>query len=257
MKRYSLIISLVLILSLSGVASAQVIMPPLEDAGGVAKIYLTAYGTTSLGLYTSNYVPATYPRTTVDPLPPMVGYTTYNTSIYLTTYSNSYSVNVFANLQAAFEFNLTAVNTTGFTSKDFTAKLNGLNVDSSSFYYGTGTMNVDLFDMGDAAENGVIDVNDYNSTRGSRIARLPHVYGSTYADFDNIDVTCAVRNDLFGTGAGDYSGFILKSPDSQYELVQYDDDDAILTINVGNPGPKCGGGGGGGGGGCFIANAAR
>ena len=250
MKRYSLIICLVLIFSLSGVASAQVIMPPLEDAGGVANVKLAFYGY----IYTNNvtyYIPATIPTTAVVPLPPMVGYTTYYTPLdfYGSYISNA---NVMANLQAAFEFDLGTVPTT-FTSKDFTAKLNGLNVDSSSFYYGTGTMNVDLFDMGDGTEDGIVYYNDYNSRRGGRIARLPHVFGGAHADFDNIDVTCAVRNDLFGAGQTDFSGFILKSPDARYELLWYDDT-PTLTITPGVPGPKCASGGGGGG--CFIANAA-
>ena len=240
MKRYSLIICLVLILSLSGVASAQVV---LEDAGGIAHVKVAVNGATVTSFNT------TYSRGGTSLIPPAVGYTVYTTTSPTTT---------MVNVQAAFEFNLTAVNKAAFTSKDFTARLDGLNVTSSYAYYGTGVMNVDLFDMGDAAEDGDVYYTDYNITQGGRIARSTHTFGAVPvpADFNNIDVTCAVRNDLFGTGVGDFSGFILKSPDAQYELVWYDDA-PTLTITPGNPGPKCGSGGGGGGGGCFIANAAR
>jgi hypothetical protein len=221
----------------------------LGTAGGIAYIKVAFNGAT-FSSFTTTY----YPGGTI-PIPPVVGYTS------CTSFTNPNTFTVMTNLQAAFEFNLTAVNTTAFTSKDFTAKLNGLTVTYSYAWPTTnpGIMNVDLFDMGDVTENGVIDVDDYNSNQGSRIARLAHDFalGGAHADFNNVDVTCAVRNDLFGTGAGDFSGFILKSPDSQYELVGYNPA-PTLTINTGVPGPKCGGGGGvGSSGGCFIANAAR
>jgi hypothetical protein len=252
MKRYSLIICLVLILSLSGVASAQVVM--LEDAGGIANVRLHTSGSFTYSFTTSNYYNG-------PSLPLLVGYT--SSYVYMPIFQTT--ATWYPNLQAAFEFNLSPVIPPTFTSNDFTAKLDGLNVTNSYAYYTdgygamTGIMNVDLFDMGDGTEDGDVYYNDYNSRRGGRIARLAHDFapGGAHADFTNIDVTCAVRNDLFGAGQTDFSGFILKSPDARYELVWYDDDDAILTINVGNPGPKCGGGGGSGGGGCFIANAAR
>ena len=135
-------------------------------------------------------------------------------------------------------------------------------------YNNSGPINVDLFDMGDPTEDGDVYRDDFNSTRCNRIARRTHMFSQAgTADFNDIDVTCALRNDLFGAGAGNYSGFILKSPDAAYsEWIVYDPATPTLMINPGFTGtgpdcPDCGGGSGGsggsGGGGCFIANAAR
>ncbi len=243
MKRYSLILCMVLIVSLSGVASAQIVLGP-PAAGAPAALSYRVFGITYgpyLGTAPPNYV----------------GQSSFYTYI---GYPISTSVTLIAYAQAAFEFNLGPAIPPTFTSKNFTARLYGLSVTNSSAYYGTDAMNVDLFDMRDGNEDGNVYYGDYNRTRGSRIARRTHTFDPVTpvpADFDNIDVTCAVRNDLFGAGAGDYSGFILKSPDAQYEFVSYDSAPTLM-FNPGFTGPKCGCGcGGGGGGGCFIANAAR
>jgi hypothetical protein len=73
-----------------------------------------------------------------------------------------------------------------------------------------------------------------------------------------------VRNDLFGAGQTNFSGFILMPTNLSGQLkgVKYDLDTPTLTIYPPgvDPPPTGGGGGGeggGGGGGCFIANAAR
>jgi len=222
MKRYSLIICLVFIFSLSGVASAQVVM--LEDAGGIVNKNVHYPGSATSSYTTSYSLGATVP------IVPIVGHTTWDTNTTTTI----------DNLQAAFEFNLTPVNTTTFTSLDFTAKLDGLNVANSYTRPGPNhvTMNVDLFDMGDANEDGDVYYDDYNMTRGSRIARRTHTFPdppvpAVPADFNDLDVTDAVRNDLFGAGAGDFSGFILISPNAQSELVWYDPATPTITITTG------------------------
>ena len=118
------------------------------------------------------------------------------------------------------------------TANNFTARLGGLTVTSSS---GSGAMDVDLFDMGDGTEDGVIDVYDFNNTLGSRIARRTHMFSQAgTADFNDIDVTAAVQNDLFGGGPQDYTGFILKPNVNALEKwLVYDRDTPTLTINPG------------------------
>lgn len=241
MRRYSLILCLVLIVSLSGVASAQIVLgPPPAAAGGVQKMASTFGGTTGTSF---SYV-QTYPG--------VGGFATAG-SLY------GYPFSLYIGAHGAFEFYLgTATFPTTMTANNFTAKLDGLNVALSTYFTSSPTpMDIDLFDMGDVAEDGVITVGDFNNTRGSRIARRTQTFGGAPADFNNVSVTDAVRNDLFGAGAGDFSGFILK-PNLSAEMkgVIYDPSTPTLTINPGVS-PPPGGGGGGGGGGCFIANAAR
>ncbi len=232
MKRYALILCLVLILSLSGVVSAQIVLGP-PAAGGASKFINTFGGLT--------YAPVSY---TV-PYFRVGGFANTGT-FYGTVFSYYY------NLQGVFEFNLGPAISPTFASKDFTAKLDGL---SATDFAGTGALNIDLFDMGDGTEDGTITVTDFNSTRGKRIARRTHTFGGTSADFNDIDVTCAVRNDLFGDAQTDFSGFVLKP--NLNVLMQFIDYNPTptLTITPGVSGPICGGGGDGGGG-CFIANAA-
>jgi hypothetical protein len=90
------------------------------------------------------------------------------------------------------------------TANNFTARLGGLTVTYSSATGAMNALDVDLFDMEDGTEDGVLNVYDFNSTLGSRIARRTHTFGATPipADFNDIDVTDAVRRDLFGAGKG-------------------------------------------------------
>ncbi len=180
MKRNSLILCLFLIICLSGVASAQIVLgPPPAAAGGVVIYNITLGGTT----VSSAYSIYTFP---------VVGGMAYAG----TTGGVGFSYYVAAH--GAIEFNLGAATfPTTMTSKNFTAMLDGL---SATDFVGSGAIKVDLFDMGDGTEDGVIYVGDFNSTRGSRIARRTHTFGGAPADFIDIDVTCAVRNDLFGAG---------------------------------------------------------
>jgi uncharacterized repeat protein (TIGR01451 family) len=206
---------------LSGVASAQIV---IEDAGGIVNVNIHTSGTYSYSFTTIYRYGATVP------IEPLVGHTTYDT----------YATTTIVYAQAAFEFNLSPVIPPTFTSNNFTAKLDGLNVTNSHAYYPLPrTMYVDLFDMGDAYEDGEVDDDDYNMTRGSRIARRTHDFAGTDADFNNLDVTDALRRDLFDLGGSneDYSGFILKSPDAQSELVWYDPATPTITITTGGGPP--------------------
>ena len=100
---------MVLIFSLSGVASAQVLI----DAGGPATFTPRIYGI-SYGPYFLTFVS------------PYVGLSSFTTTFTTTIFNNQFPGTAIFNSQAAFEFDLGAVNTTPFTSKNFTASLNGL-----------------------------------------------------------------------------------------------------------------------------------
>lgn len=244
MKRYSLILCLVLILSLSGTASAQILLgpPPAAMAGG----FYTFVSTTSFSstVYT-NYGLYGFPA---------VGGNAFTTMGYYVLYG----------LGAALEFDLqggtTTLPTASMTVNNFAARLGGLTVNTS--YPGaTGTMVVGLYDMADTTEDGVINFGDFAALLGSpgspTIATRTHNFSGAPANFNNIDVTAALQNDLFGGGPINFSGFILMptSLNAQFKGVGYDTNTPTLTIYP--PGVKPPGGGGGGGGGCFIANAAR
>jgi hypothetical protein len=190
MKRNFLIIFLVLIVSLSGIASAQIVLGPQAAKGTGHKIIVKKGAViTDTYFFTGPYV----------------GNPSF---VDLPLYKQYY-------VQIAIEFNLqngtTKLPTADMTSNNFTARLNGLTATDS---WGTGSLNVYLYDMGDGTEDGNLYYNDFNSTQGALITSSAHVIGGTPAKFDNVDVTEALRNDLFGGGPADFSGFILLCPDA-------------------------------------------
>ena len=92
-----------------------------------------------------------------------------------------------------------------------------------------------------------------SDTLGSNIVTKPVLHAFSALVGDRINVTNAVRNDLFGAGQTNYSGFILKpNLNNQIRTVGYSTITPTLTIN---PGVSPGGGGGSSGGGCFIVTA--
>jgi len=210
MKRFSLIICLILILSLSRVASAQIVLGP-QAAGGLFHLIILENGSTVVDTYSFTG--------------PYVGNPSF---VDLPLYKQYY-------VQVAIEFNLqggtTTLPTVDMTSNNFTARLNGLTATDS---WGTGSMNVYLYDMGDGTEDGNVYYNDFNSKQGALIASSAHVIPGTPAKFDNIDVTEALRNDLFGGGPKDFSGFILLCPDAPApeRHVRFNLGTPTLTIHI-------------------------
>ena len=190
MKRFSLIISLVLILSLSRIARAQIVLGP-QAARGLFHLIILKNGSPVVDTYSFTG--------------PYVGNPVFGS---LASYKKYY-------VQVAVEFNLQegtmTLPTVEMTSSDLTAKLSGLTATNS---WGTGTLNLYLYDMGDGTEDGNVYYNDFNSTQGALIASSTHVIGGAPADFNNIVVTDAVRSDLFGGGPTGFSGFILLCPDA-------------------------------------------
>ena len=139
MKRYFLIICLIFILSLSRVASAQIVLEP-QAAGGTGHKIIVRNGSTISDTYsvTGPYVGN-----------PVFGGLGSNYNKYY--------------LQVAVEFNLqggtTNLTTNNMTSNDLTAaRLYGLTATGS---WGTGSLNVYLYDMGDGTEDGNVYYNDF------------------------------------------------------------------------------------------------
>ena len=224
MKCYSLIICLVLIVFVSTVASAQIVLAP-ADVGTPFVLYASYAGT-----ITTNTT-ATLPGVA------FVG----------NPFGGSHPSYTVYYMQAAFEFNLAPAIPPTFTSNDFTARLGGLNVIDST---GTHSMNVYLYDMGDGTEDGNVYYNDFDSKRGAHIASRTNVIGGVHANFGVIDVTEAVRNDLFGAGQTDFSGFILLCPDEpMWQTYIMYSNTPTLTIC---PGGECANSVS-----CFVATAAR
>lgn len=129
-----------------------------------------------------------------------------------------------------FLFPATIFTRSSMTTNNFTAKLNDLDVDQSS---GTGSMQVNLRDMADSAEDAQVDENDFKSFRGGSIASITHHFGGAHADFTNVDVTDAVRHDLFRDGLGQTTiGFLLFAPgqDSQQVLKYSKNPEIVITV---------------------------
>ena len=188
MKRNSLIICLVLILSLSGVASAQIVLGPDTPA---------AIG----DVYTGN-------------------------STWYESPNNPYVGDFYGYIcQGVIEFylNPASVPTANMTKYNFTARLDGLSMTSS--YATIASMNVVLYDMLDFSEDGAVTLNDLNSKQGGAIATRTHNFIGIPANFDNVDVTSEVSNDLFGAGIGqNFTGFILIANPDTGGYVRYNDD---------------------------------
>jgi len=115
------------------------------------------------------------------------------------------------------------------TANNFRAKLNLLiDWEHMTDYATTGSMTIELHDMPDSHEDGDMLVDDYGID-GGLIATRQHVFfsipdggivdgaipdGAVLAEFINVNVTAALRRDLFGAGMGQPStGFVLKSID--------------------------------------------
>ncbi len=137
------------------------------------------------------------------------------------------------------EFPLTGFPTNDMTESNWTARLNGLSITYVLGEVGQ-TFYVNLFDMWDGAEDNTLSIADWDAAHGfinGIISTIPSP-GDTY---DNIDVTEAVRRDLFGEGQlGDSTGFILKSSIIDTEFIRWARFNKILpelVINV-TPAPR-------------------
>jgi len=129
------------------------------------------------------------------------------------------------NCHAVLEFDISGVNSWQVCR----ATLSGLEVIRIPTYPdgGDGSMTIDLYDLADAAENGIVDKDDFDS-KSALITSFSINSGSVGTRFDNIDVTEAVLHDL--SDPGNFSGFILISHDASGEMVVFDPEKPTLTF---------------------------
>ena len=90
-----------------------------------------------------------------------------------------------------------------------TAKLH--NLSATNTYSGEGNMSIQLWDMDDATENGLVSNADYDSRQTNvYIASRQHNFGAgNNAVFDNIDVTAEVH---------DWMGFGFRVQGARYRV---------------------------------------
>ncbi len=116
------------------------------------------------------------------------------------------------------------------TSNGWTAQLENLEVIqacNTPYFENPG---VDLYDMADNSQDGVISTADINTrTHITRLSEVPPPVGSMFT----VDVTAALRHDLFGPVQYSTSGFVLKPTVGQKHVnsVLYWSDDVKITIN--------------------------
>ena len=189
MKRYLLILTLIVLIFCASLTNAQIVAP--EAVGTAWQIYAdSTYGYWEDQLYVGRY--------------------------YYSSYSYDY------NVQGVIEFNLSGLPAAGMTKYNITATLGGLTETNSfdNFSY-SGTININIYDLDDDYADGYITADDFESIEPENtaaIASSAHIFGDgSLANFNNVDVTEAIRRDLFPVGGGqDYTGFLLKSTDAQF-----------------------------------------
>lgn len=121
----------------------------------------------------------------------------------------------------------------GMTSQGWQAQLEHLEV-IDVFYLDV--LGVDLFDMTDGSQDGAVDERDFNT--GNHLARLTDEMPSAGSIY-SVDVTSALRHDLFGPNRYSTSGFVLKPTESvplTTSLLQWCQD-ARIIINFNTPTP--------------------
>lgn len=128
-------------------------------------------------------------------------------------FSSSTTQHMTLNWNGVFEFGMTGLPTSEMTTSNFTAQLTGVSA-LLSMSTGYGSMQIDLRDMADWAEDNTISTLDVNAAAGPIVASASHVFGISPAAFGSTNVTHYLRRDLFGAGMGGAStGFILESHD--------------------------------------------
>ncbi len=168
--------------------------------------------------------------------PSAVGYAgTYSGSTYAYSTTSMYIMNYGSySYQGIIEFNLVAAGlpTTAMTADNWTAKLNSVNTTSAN---GTGTMTIQLWDLGDSTEDNAITIADHDNTIGTVIDTSTHTFNGTPMQFHDVDVTAELKRDLFGAGTGQQtSGFILLNAGSLAgQFVTLGETSPTLVITVG------------------------
>lgn len=141
------------------------------------------------------------------------------------------------NCEAIMQFDISSLIGSGVTSDNFqSATLSNLEVINST---GANNINLYLFDLHDPFENGYISSDWWNS--GSKILMLCDTRPPVGTVFNDLDVTDAIFNDLFGPGSNeDYFGFIVSvfNWNDEEHTVVFDRDKPTLTITIDQPVPS-------------------
>jgi len=126
----------------------------------------------------------------------------------------------------------------GMTPYNWSAHLAGLTVitasDPGDWLY------CRLYDMKDSAEDAVINYEDIDAATGGYINQLFDHIPPVGTVFDPIDVTDALRRDLFGEGAGDATtGFTLGTmlDWGDYRKLRFDENAPRIIVNLFGPTP--------------------
>lgn len=142
------------------------------------------------------------------------------------------------------EFNLTTVDgnsqlpTASMNSWNWSAWIDGMFVES---VINSGMdFRLDVYNLSDDAEDGVVDISDYIGSQ----EMIERVFSTTPSEgtlLNPIDVTAALRHDLFGLGQGDLSsGFVLipsRGFSNGHSAVRFDRYKPRLIVNVFSPTP--------------------
>jgi hypothetical protein len=205
----------------AGTAEAQIVLTPASAKG---QCKLTLLGGIPLGSTSASSYSIAVGRDLL----------TFGT----TTITTTFPLQISYDERGILEFNLGWLPHPDMTSNNFTARLNSLNVVSSGTPAGGASLQIDLHNLADLQEDNAITPSDFNGTTGTAIASAAHQFSGTAASFDNIDVTDALREDIFGSGTGQpTTGFILRStsPFNSGAWVEFGHTAPNIVINLFNP----------------------
>lgn len=137
--------------------------------------------------------------------------------------------------QSILEFDISSLIGLGVTADNFQqAELGNLQITDAG--NPGGSMTVYLHNLHDTSEDGVISVDDYSNFITPEITTLFMVAPPIGTSLNNIDVTGAIYDDLFGSGNNeDFSGFVLVTPLCVYEpwsWVEFEPTLPSLTITI-------------------------
>lgn len=126
----------------------------------------------------------------------------------------------------------------GMTPYNWSAQLVGLTVTTASYPHDW--LYCRLYDMKDSAEDAVINYEDIDAATGGYINQLFDHIPPVGTVFDPIDVTDALRRDLFGEGVGDATtGFTLDTmlDWGDYRKLRFAGNAPRIIVNLFGPTP--------------------
>lgn len=131
--------------------------------------------------------------------------------------------------------------TAGMTTSNWTAQLNNITITWAQFDSGD-TMDLFLHSLNDSQEDGAILPSDFNGYDPTSLALLFTHIPPPGTAYNNVDITEALRHDLFGPGGPDETlGFIFRSVVHKraifMTMVRMDHQLPNIVVNVFTPVP--------------------